>query len=71
MEIRRLGANDVGLVRAMLKMFAEAFDDPAAYDDARPGEAYLGALLARETFIALAAREEGAVVGGVAAYVLD
>lgn len=70
-EIRRLGADDVSLMQAMLKMFGDAFEDPEAYDEARPSEAYLGALLARGSFIALAAREDAAVVGGIAAYVLD
>ena len=40
-------------------------------DRAQPDDAYLARLLGSETFIALAAVVDGAVVGGIAAYVLD
>ena len=68
--IRWLGAYDVDTMRGMLAMFGEAFD-PAAYRHAQPDDAYLARLLGSETFIALAAVIDGAVVGGIAAYVLD
>jgi aminoglycoside 3-N-acetyltransferase I len=55
----------------MLTMFGEAFDDAATYGAARPDDAYLARLLGGETFIAVAAMREGAVVGGLAAYVLE
>ncbi len=69
--LRLLGPGDLGLMHAMLGMFGAAFDDPAAYDGARPDDAWLTRLLGSETFIALAAIDDGAVVGGIAAYVLD
>ncbi len=69
--IRLLTSDDVPLLEAMLTMFGKAFGDPASYDDARPSRAYLARLLARDTFIALAALDGEAVVGGIAAYVLD
>jgi aminoglycoside 3-N-acetyltransferase I len=69
--IRRLGAQDVGVMRGMLAMFGDAFGDPAAYHREQPDDAYLLRLLGRDTFIALAAIGDGAAVGGIAAYVLD
>ena len=69
-DIRWLGSNDIALMRGMLAMFADAFEDAQAYDSAKPGDAYLKRLLAGNSFIALAACEGEAVVGGIAAYVL-
>lgn len=61
---------DVGVMRSMLAMFGEAFDDRAAYLQAQPDDAYLARLLASNTFIAIAAICDTEVVGGLAAYVL-
>ena len=69
--VRRLGAEDIAPMRAMLAMFGDAFADPHAYHSAQPDDAYLALLLASDSFIALAAVADGAVVGGIAAYVLD
>jgi ribosomal protein S18 acetylase RimI-like enzyme len=69
--IRRLSADDVDTMRGMLAMFGDAFEDSTAYNQAQPDDAYLARLLGRDTFIALAAISGGAVVGGIAAYVLD
>jgi aminoglycoside 3-N-acetyltransferase I len=69
--IRQLSPDDVALLEAMLTMFGAAFAEPATYNDARPSRAYLTRLLARDHFIALAALDGEAVVGGIAAYVLD
>ena len=69
-DIRRLGLDDIFLMWGMLAMFADAFEDAQAYDSAKPGDAYLKRLLAGDGFIALAACEGEAVVGGIAAYIL-
>ena len=58
-------------MHAMLTMFGEAFGEAETYGAARPGDDYLARLLGSERFIALAAIEDAAVVGGLAAYVLD
>ena len=55
----------------MLTMFGEAFGEPDTYSGARPSPAYLSHLLGRDHFIAVAALDGEAVVGGLAAYVLD
>jgi aminoglycoside 3-N-acetyltransferase I len=69
-EIRRLGADDLGVMRGMLRCFGEAFDDAATYLGEPPDDAYLGELLGDPTFVALAAISEGEVVGGLVAYEL-
>ena len=69
--ISALTAADAPLLEAMLTMFADAFDEPETYNNARPSRAYLSRLLARDTFIALAALDGEAVVSGLCAYVLD
>ena|ERR1700687_2348137 len=66
-----LTAGDVPLMKGLLKMFGDAFDDAATYQIAVPDDGYLGSLLAERHFIALAATAGHEVVGGLAAYVLD
>ncbi len=69
--VQRLGPADLSAMHAMLTMFGEAFGEVVTYGAARPGDDYLARLLGSERFIALAAIADAAVVGGVAAYVLD
>jgi aminoglycoside 3-N-acetyltransferase I len=70
-EIRRLGPDSGGEMGAMVGLFGEAFDERDTYDGARPGADYLRRLLARDHFIAIAAFDGVALVGGIAAYLLD
>ena len=70
-QVHILGPADTDLFEQMLSMFGDAFDDVETYDGARPSHDYLAGLLGRDTFIAVAAIADGAVVGGLAAYVLD
>lgn len=70
-DLRQLTPGDLDLMDAVLELFGEAFDDPAAYTARRPGAPYLRKLLGRDTFIALAALDDGAVVGALCAYVLE
>ena len=58
-------------LKELLALFAHAFDDHESYQSAVPSDDYLDALLAREDFIPLVAVEDGRVVGGLAAYVLQ
>ena len=69
-QIRQCQAGDTGLMRQLLGVFGEAFEDLETYTDAQPDDTYLEGLLAGETFIALVALMEGSVVGGLAAYEL-
>jgi len=70
LSIRHLAPGDAALMEAMLTVFGEAFGEPKAYGAARPSQAYLERLLAKEHFIALAALQDGTAVGGLAAYEL-
>ena len=69
-RIQVLSGADAGLMRAMLGMFAVAFEEPHAYTASQPDDAHLQSLLASENFIAVAATLGGDVIGGLAAYVL-
>jgi aminoglycoside 3-N-acetyltransferase I len=71
LDIRRLAAPDLAPMRALNAVFAEAFEDPASYAAAPPGDDHLRDLLGREGVIVLVALAGGAVVGGLTAYVLD
>ena len=66
----RLSSDQVSTLRAMLDLFGREFEDVPTYSRRRPDDAYLSRLLGSETFIAIAAFQDDAVVGGLAAYVL-
>lgn len=68
--IRQLAPRDTELVRKLLAMFGEAFEDPDTYIGAQPNDAYLERLLGSEHFIALVALANDDVVGGLVAYEL-
>jgi len=70
MTIRRLTAEDLPLMSGLLTMFGVAFDEVDTYGAHRPDDAYLRGLLESDSFVALAAVEQGVVVGGLAAYEL-
>jgi aminoglycoside 3-N-acetyltransferase I len=69
-RIQRVGSGDIAIMHGILTVFGEAFGDSDTYGKARPSTAYLQRLLESDTFIALAAIREDAVVGGLAAYEL-
>ena len=68
--IQRLSVDDEPMMDALLSVFGEAFEDLDSYGAKRPSSAYLRKLLASDYFIALVARDESEVVGGLAAYEL-
>ncbi len=70
LNIRQLAADDIGLMRALLQTFGDAFNEPETYGSNPPSTAYLRCLLAGDSFIAIVALESGRVVGGIAAYEL-
>lgn len=67
---RRLSSDDIDTFRELLTVLGDAFDDPATYTGAQPDSDYLRKLLGSDTFIAIAAFAQDAVIGGLAAYVL-
>lgn len=66
-----LSVSDAPLLKELLKVLGEAFEEPQTYQGAIPSDAYLESLLGKSQFIALVALEGRVVVGGLAAYVLD
>ncbi len=67
---RLVGPVDLDELRQMLYVFGEAFEDRETYAAAQPDDDYLRRLLSSETFIAIAAIDGCAVVGGLAGYIL-
>ena len=68
--VRALTADDTDLFRHLLGVMGRAFGEIDTYTGAQPGAAYLRRLLGGDHFIALAALEDGDVIGGLAAYEL-
>jgi aminoglycoside 3-N-acetyltransferase I len=62
---------DIALLKKLLRVFADAFDDQDSYESAVPGDDYLHALLSKPTFIMLVAVDDKDVVGGLVAYELE
>jgi aminoglycoside 3-N-acetyltransferase I len=68
---KQLTSSDIGLMKQLLKVFGEAFEDVSTYQDKVPSDEYLKDLLDKPTFIVLIACLRDEVVGGLAAYVLE
>ena len=68
--IARIGPGDLALMNSLLTLFGEAFGEADTFGTSRPPAAYLERLLGSDTFIALAAVADDAVIGGLAAYEL-
>ncbi|MBN9488393.1 MAG: AAC(3)-I family aminoglycoside N-acetyltransferase [Alphaproteobacteria bacterium] len=66
--VRELTRNDIDLFRELLAVMGQAFGEPDTYVNAQPDTDYLRRLLGGEQLIALAAVQDGAVVGGLVAY---
>jgi len=69
--IECLTSGHISTMRTLLNVFGTAFDEIDTYCDKQPDDKYLANLLDREDFIAVVAKKEGTVVGGLAAYVLQ
>jgi len=68
---RHLTSADVPLLKSLLAVFGEAFNQVETYEQATPSDEYLAALLGKPHIIAIAAFSGERVVGGLAAYVLE
>jgi aminoglycoside 3-N-acetyltransferase I len=68
---RRLTSADVSLLKELLRVFGEAFDEIDTYQRSTPSDGYLSRLLTKQDFIAVVAMTGSEVVGGLAAYELD
>jgi aminoglycoside 3-N-acetyltransferase I len=69
-SVRRLGANDVGLMRSLNRVFGEVFEDEASYGGEAPSDEYLAGWLGVEKNVVLVAMAGYEVIGGLVAYVL-
>jgi aminoglycoside 3-N-acetyltransferase I len=69
--IERLTSEQLGSLRALNALFADAFHERDTYLGRPPEDAYLVRLLAKEHVIVLIARVAGEVAGGLVAYELD
>jgi GNAT superfamily N-acetyltransferase len=68
---RQLTRADAALLKALLQVFGEAFDQIGTYQHFIPSDDYLTRLLSKQHFIAVVAMKDEEVVGGLAAYELD
>ena len=68
---QHLTPTDLPLFKELLRIFGEAFEELPTYQDNIPRDEYLTSILGKDHFIALVARGEDKVVGGLAAYVLE
>ena len=69
LTIRRLGIGDACDLQRVNALFGRVFED-SAYRIDPPSIAYLDRLLAKDSFIALAAEVDGELMGALAAYEL-
>jgi aminoglycoside 3-N-acetyltransferase I len=69
-RIQRVTHGGAPLLRQLNAVFADAFNDLAAYRDAPPSDAWLEGVLAKDHVIALVALAGDEVVGGLVAYEL-
>jgi aminoglycoside 3-N-acetyltransferase I len=67
----QLTTGDIDLLKYLLRVFGEAFEDIETYQGAVPADDYLRSLLAMPHFIVVVARRGDEVVGGLAAYELQ
>jgi aminoglycoside 3-N-acetyltransferase I len=70
-EYKQLSSSDLSLLKKLLKVFGEAFEDIPTYQNAVPGDAYLQSLLSKPHFMVLVAINGEEVIGGLAAYELE
>jgi len=68
---KKLKSSDVVLLKQLLSIFGQAFNEVDTYQGKIPRDIYLEALLSKEHFIVLVASDKNGVVGGLTAYVLD
>lgn len=69
---KRVTKEEVDLLNNLRQVFAIAFDEDSIWNSNKPSDEYLTRVLANNNYIALVAiGEQGQVVGGLVAYVLQ
>jgi len=69
-DTRVLNSRDIDLLRSIVELFAREFEESPDPLAPRADDGYLARLLARESFVAIAALADGVVVGGITGHVL-
>lgn len=70
LSVRRLGERDLKLYRALLAVYRVAFEDDENYPPDGVSEAWIRERLSDPTLIMMVIEKDGAVIGGLSAYVL-
>lgn len=70
-RIQSLDRDDTAVMRELLTLFGDVFEEADTYCASQPSDAYLRRLLGKEDFFALVAVEGSKVVGGLTAYQHD
>ena len=70
-QFKQLTASDTVLLKNLLRVFGEAFEDVETYQAAVPSDDYLRSLLGKPHFIVVVACSGDKVIGGLAAYELE
>ncbi len=65
-----VSADEPHLLRDLLSVFSDSFEDTDTYKSKQPNKAYLAELLRKDHFIVLVTVKNGLVVGGLVAYEL-
>ncbi|MGD1939392.1 MAG: AAC(3)-I family aminoglycoside N-acetyltransferase [Cyanophyceae cyanobacterium] len=66
-----LSPESIKIMRQLLDVFGEVFEDSEGYCEKQPTDSYLQNLLSQGHFIAIAATHFGKVIGGLTAYELQ
>ena len=69
--VKRLAAGEAALLQNLNVLLGTAFADTNTYGASPPSVAYLEGILAKPDVVALVASMDGAIVGGLVAYVFD
>lgn len=70
-SVRRLSGNDLETMRSLNVLFGDVFEDDENYHNHKPSDDYLREFLADDRNMVVVALQDGEVVGGLVAYVLD
>jgi aminoglycoside 3-N-acetyltransferase I len=68
---KQLESSDIDILKQLLMVFGESFEDIDTYQGAVPSDSYLESLLSKPHFIVIVAMRDNKVVGGLAAYELE
>ena len=70
-HIKKLSSQDIKMMRLMLDLFGEVFQEKDTYCQNQPNDSYLESLLNQDYFIAIVAIASNRIVWGLTAYELQ